>query len=312
MTWQDYESTVKIIYEQLGKTAGVNIECYGHNCKRKGKSSVLHQIDVITSHSDGIHNYFTGIECKYWDQKVNKDIVMKVAEVGEDCQFSKMVVVSKEGFTPDTITFAKYKNVHLVQLKEHNLIISGSTLTKGFLILGITEPQIFDVQVKLSPEVLEENSNSSFLKGDRNLFYIQKPDGQTVKITKLINDFLNTEVVISKGLDFLEQEIVFEEGTVIKRDSSEMLVPVIGIYLKGHPVHYSLLATDYFDNNVWLVMKLLFEEKDYEFTTDGQIKPRRKGPEIIGVVGQRIRIHPTIIKKEFDILTDKSLKTEER
>lgn len=55
MDWATYEETVKNIYESLGKSAGVKIECYGNSCKFTGKSGVPHQVDVMTSHNAGIH-----------------------------------------------------------------------------------------------------------------------------------------------------------------------------------------------------------------------------------------------------------------
>ena len=53
--------------------------CHGGNCKVRGKSGVSHQIDVLTSHPDGVHTYKTAIECKYWDKYIDKDVIMKVA-----------------------------------------------------------------------------------------------------------------------------------------------------------------------------------------------------------------------------------------
>jgi len=52
------------------------------------------------------------------EEKINKDIVMKVSAIIEDTGINKGVIVSKNGFTPDGITFAKYKNIGLVELRE--------------------------------------------------------------------------------------------------------------------------------------------------------------------------------------------------
>lgn len=114
MKWETYEETVKNIYEVLGARNGVKIECYGNSCKCTGKSGLKHQIDVLTVHTDGIHNYKTSIECKYWEEKINKDIVMKVLEICGDCNLHKGVIVSKMGFTPDAIKFAEYNGIGLV------------------------------------------------------------------------------------------------------------------------------------------------------------------------------------------------------
>ena len=118
MDWKTYEETTKNIYETLGQKLSVKIVGYGNNFKIKGKSKVDHQIDVLTSHSVGIHEYLTAIECKYWNKNIDKDIVMKIAEIVEDCNFTKGVIVTKKGFTADCITFAEYKNIGLVILRE--------------------------------------------------------------------------------------------------------------------------------------------------------------------------------------------------
>ena len=91
MDWKQYEAITKYIYETLGKDYGVKIEGFGNACKVKGKSGVPHQIDVLTSHSDGVHTYKTAIECKYWDKSISKDTIMKVAEVVEDARLNKVV-----------------------------------------------------------------------------------------------------------------------------------------------------------------------------------------------------------------------------
>ena len=76
-----------------------------------------HQIDVLTEHSDGIHSYRSAIECKYWKQKINKDIVMKVAETVEDCGLSKGIIVCQK----DILRYnkiCKRKNIGLVEFRE--------------------------------------------------------------------------------------------------------------------------------------------------------------------------------------------------
>jgi hypothetical protein len=59
LDWKTYESITKYIYETLGREFGVKIEGHGSKCKVHGKSGDEHQIDVLTSHSDGIHIYLT-------------------------------------------------------------------------------------------------------------------------------------------------------------------------------------------------------------------------------------------------------------
>jgi len=66
----------------------------------------------------GIHTYQTTIECKYWKDKVNKDIVMKVSSIIEDTGINKGIMVTKSCFTKDGLEYAKFKNIGLVEIRE--------------------------------------------------------------------------------------------------------------------------------------------------------------------------------------------------
>src|SRR5690606_24149529 len=92
LDWKTYESITKYIYETLGKQSGVTIKGYGNDCKVTGKSGLSHQIDVITSHTDGSHTYETAIECKCRKEKVNKDVVMKLLQILEDTSIMKGII----------------------------------------------------------------------------------------------------------------------------------------------------------------------------------------------------------------------------
>ena len=147
MDWKRYEDAVRDIYEQLGEAAGVKIICSGSGCKAKGKSKVEHQIDVLTSHSDGLHTYRTAIECKYWADKIQKDTVTKLAEILEDAKIEKGVIVSKTGFTPDAVTFAQYKNISLVELREPTDDDWKGRIKDIGITLRIQVPHITDIEM---------------------------------------------------------------------------------------------------------------------------------------------------------------------
>ena len=96
--WQDYEELVKDIYQALGQANGVIIECWGSSCRVEGPPGVYHQIDVLTSHSDGLHQYRTAISCKHWNERVGIPVVREIAQIVDDARLSKGVIVSKMGF----------------------------------------------------------------------------------------------------------------------------------------------------------------------------------------------------------------------
>jgi len=119
MDWNTYEETTKTIYQTLGNEDNVSIECFGRKCKCTGKSGVKHQLDVFTSHKTGLKDYKTYIECKHWKtKKIDKDVVMKVSSIVEDCNLDKGIIVTINEFTPDAVKYAKSKNIGLVQLRK--------------------------------------------------------------------------------------------------------------------------------------------------------------------------------------------------
>lgn len=118
MDWENYEKTVEYIYTKLGKKYEIDIICTGRNCTCTGKSGAKHQLDVFFKLSDGINDYKTYVECKYRKNNINKDHVMKVSTIVEDCNLNKGVIVSKKGFTPQAILVAEAKNIELQILRE--------------------------------------------------------------------------------------------------------------------------------------------------------------------------------------------------
>lgn len=269
LDWKKYESITKYIYETLGKESGVKIEGYGNNCKVKGKSGVNHQIDVLTNHSDGIHNYKTAIECKYWKDKINKDIVMKVSEIIEDAGINKGVIVSKSGFTPDGISFAKHRNIGLVELREieekdwegRGRIFDIKTWINRPEILGTVidavdktelDREVIEID-KVKIELLDGNKipfsdyMTTFKKELHNIeFWTVFTKGYRLDGANLINEKTNSKIKI-KGIIFT--------GVLTKLNSN----------LKFHPI-----------DQIWLIMKSLFEERTFTISEKGIIREDKK------------------------------------
>ena len=116
--WEQYEAITKYIYAALGAQYGIKVIGYGRKFKVKGKSGVHHQVDVLTEQSNGEGQLHTAIECKYWNRKVNKDVVMKLSKIMEDSDITTGIIVCKAGFTRDSQTFAEHEGIKLVELRE--------------------------------------------------------------------------------------------------------------------------------------------------------------------------------------------------
>lgn len=272
MEWKEYEEITRYIYETLGETNGVKIECYGNNCKIIGKSTVQHQIDVLTSHSDGIHSYKTAVECKYWEQTINKDIIMKVAQIVEDAGLNKGVIVSKNGFTPDAISFAKYKNIGLVELREPNEDDCKGRIKNIQINMNMLLPQINGLEFLVSKEL-----KSTLKQGLTRVEFldIKKPNGVIENIEKYIKEFSN-ELCKKEENEELEKIFSFDAGTVMIYKPTGEEIEISGIKLNGILRIVKKTIQIKGEDRIYMIMKSIFEDKSYTITKDRKINERKK------------------------------------
>jgi len=270
MNWEIYEETVKNIYQVLGASKGVKIECYGNSCKCTGKSGDAHQIDVLTTHNDGIHDYKTSIECKYWKEKINKDIVMKVLEICKDCNFHKGVIVSKMGFTPDAIKFAKYYDVGLVELREPLEQDVENRLQEIDMIISPVLPKILYFKNILHEE--EPQKEINFDVNTSESYYLF-PDGSHQTIRDLIDDWLREVKQARKMNEVVKKVISFRNGTYLKSPNPELNIKVKAVHIKGSLVTGSMEKIEFRSKDrVWLIMKSIFEEKMFTIYREGNLQ----------------------------------------
>ncbi len=271
MDWKEYEEVTKYIYETLGQASGVKIECFGKDCKIVGKSTVTHQIDVLASHSDGLHTYKTVVECKYWDENINKDIIMKVAEIVEDAGINKGVIVSKKGFTPDAISFAKYRNIGLIELREPNEDDWKGRLRNIQFEINMLLPQITNFQL-----LVDKDTKTNLQAGSIRIEFldIRQPDGTIENIEKWIEEF-NAEVVKKQENELFEKIYRFDKGTYIIHNFTNDETEITGLKLNGLLKISKSTIEIKGEEHIYMVMKSIFEEKSYTLFRDGQIKERK-------------------------------------
>ena len=265
MNWQAYEDVTKYIYETLGRDFGVKVDCHGRNCKVKGKSEVPHQIDVLTSHTDGLHTYRTAVECKYWDKSIDKDIIMKVAAIVEDANLQKGVIVSKLGFTPDAISWAKYRNIGLVELREMRekdwegrpqiVAVKSEVWRPSILRLIIVPAETMDDQQPIEQSPLD--------------IMLTTATGAEMKLTELLTAFFaevrSQEPWKPYGLTYL-----FKDGTISYTKLS-IAHQIKGITLEG--VLRVLPGPKFFPvDQIWLIMKNIFENTTHTISESGRIR----------------------------------------
>jgi Restriction endonuclease len=290
MNWKSYEQITKAIYESLGAQAGVIIEGFGHTCKRKGKSGDEHQIDVLTSHTDGAHKYHTVIECKHWNKKIQKGVINKVAYIRDDCNYEKAIVVSNKGFTESASKVAKDQNVHLVELTEHNVFIAHETLTKVYMHAEISETKLNSIEFSLNRIEKKYSNIIPPLNQNWGEYKLIKPNGRTYLVIDEAAQFLNHILDNGDTFDMQTEDISFDPGTKIKFTGSKRAYLIDGLKLTGFKFAHTCLDPDYFKSKIWLLMKFLFEQKNMVVTIDGRIEPEPLRDPVTLFKGQRAKI----------------------
>ena len=149
LRWQGYEALVKDIYEALGKASG-GIECWGNRCKVEGPPGVFHQVDVLTSHTVGMHEYTTAISCKYLNKKVGLPVVRDWDRVVEDAGLNKGVIVSKMGFTKPAREYASAKGVGLVELRKPLDEDWSGYIREIRIMLTVAQPPVVSIKLHIT------------------------------------------------------------------------------------------------------------------------------------------------------------------
>jgi hypothetical protein len=224
-------------------------------------------LDVVTSHNVGLHNYKTAIECKYWKDKVSKDTVMKLKETISDCNIDKAVVVSKNGFTPDAISFAKHIGVSLVELRRPTQADWKGRVREIKITSHAIVPEIYDFYI----QVISDNSDD---EGQRSTNAQMVDIYEPKKSTVTLSDRINEEIVSSdwKNNDVTDINIIFSNGTVFKDKLFNMETKVEKISFKVKTLKDDNTTIIKGEDHVSMLMFSLFDKKRFVLSPEGKIR----------------------------------------
>ena len=285
MNWQSYEKLVKDIYEQLGRSAGVRVESWGRLCKVEGKSGVRHQIDVLTAHSDGVHEYKTAIECKHWNKKIDKDAISKLLVILEDTKIEKGVVVSQFGFTPDARKLAEYKNISLVELRKPVDDDWDGLIKDVHINVHLEVPETYDfrfVQGDVRDESKKENLR--VLNSDVLVHIINE---KSISLHEITSRILSAPTAAEGGADtsgFCWSEVRSPEDderafAVRFPDDTTLSVPIRKGRARIREIHFKVrhkISTESIEirseDYVSMTMHTIFENKRFAVAPDGTVR----------------------------------------
>lgn len=267
MNWRSYEETVKDIYATLGRSRGVEIEGWGSTCRVEGKSGISHQVDVLTTFGDGVYEYRTAIECKYWNKKVTKDVIAKLASIVEDTSIDKGVVVSKMGFTDDAKSFAEFKNIGLVELRKPvDKDWEGKIRTIN-IDIRINTPHLYDFQIVQPPNHTSAERTKVQIQVLADDAFVESPGTQVVSLQEIIQDEIKDDP--REG----DHHIQFATGASLSVPDQQVYVPIEGIWFK---LEYHT-AEEYLEiraeDHIYMIMESLFEGRRFNISSDGIVHP---------------------------------------
>jgi hypothetical protein len=268
LDWKTYESITKYIYETLGKEYRVTIEGHGASCNVTGASGAKHQIDVLTVTTASDNSYRTAIECKYWNKKVDRDVVMKLVMVMQDTQIEKGIIVTKSGYTKDALEFARYHNIELVVLREFDEKDAETEPRKMMVGTLILRPHVFISRPEVLKIDVEYTDNSQKKIPIYSLFgfgyTVAFTDGKKIAFRECVAAFQEILRDGDAADKVMTKRLVFKDATFI-HDKSGASAKINAVKFTGtlrkleeHPVkEYSI------EDNVVMIMRNIFEERRF-------------------------------------------------
>ena len=154
-TWEDYEALAATMYEILGKDVGIEIECYGRNCKIGDD-----QIDVLFRQSNGLQYTRTAIECKYLKDRVGLRTVNEFFGKIKKLGINKGIIVSQMGFTPPA--YAAAERCQIIELVELRVPLESDwvemfqgTIQEIVINYTLLVNEVYDLSVGASESTIE-------------------------------------------------------------------------------------------------------------------------------------------------------------
>ena len=276
LSWQDYEELVRDIYEALGRATDVTIECWGSSCRVEGPPGIFHQIDVLTTHSEGLHAYRTAISCKNWNAKVDLPVVRDFAQITQEAGLSKGVIVSKMGFTGPAKDLAQTKNIGLVELRKPVDADWAGRIRKVHISIVVDQTQIDDVRFDLIPPKPTSDQEVPQVGAVRCPFRLDQVHFRTHRLkTQTLQQVFDRELRAHPNEPLYE--VSFPEGTVVAIPENPQ-----------HPAHGHLIARVWFrvvhnpplreefvvnaDDHIYMIMESIFDGRRFTISQDGQIR----------------------------------------
>jgi len=152
--WSKFEEFIQSLYKNNEQAIEVI-----KNYKANAKSGRIREIDVLVKFGLSPHIILLGIECKYWNKKVDGDILDIVKNKKDDLGIDKFVVITTVGYERGAELYAKDSGIDLFIIRPTNdddFGYSGKNVNFRFLSYGSAPTNIC-----LGAQIITESNMSS-------------------------------------------------------------------------------------------------------------------------------------------------------
>ena len=260
---KEYEATTAALYQALGEGSGITIEGFGASCRVQGKSGSWYQIDVLTKQSNGLQTVRTAIECKFWKKRVARNVVSNLITLLEDTNIEKGVVVSREGFTSGAIALARQRNISLVEMREPGDADWEGKIKSIHIMLHMTAPEFYHFEFVQPPQQAGEKVQFTVSGQD---IEIKEPTKEPKTLDQIANGTASSATSPDQVI-----EVRFPVGTTMQVAGFHEQAMIEAVRFKvRHHVHEREIVIDG-DQAIRLIVKEVFEERQFHIGHDGQI-----------------------------------------
>lgn len=167
--WEEFEEFVKKLYAK--NEHSIHVE---RNYRTKGASGRNREVDVRVTFGFNPHILTLGIECKYWSNKIDGDIIDVAAAKKEDLRLDKYAVITTVGFEAGAEIYAKSKGIDLFIIRptvDDDFGYSGR-LIKFKLVMQGSRPTDINISCSIVAEEGREASATAFVNSKISLLSI--------------------------------------------------------------------------------------------------------------------------------------------
>jgi hypothetical protein len=158
--WSEFEEFIQLLYKKNEQAIEVI-----RNYKTTAKSGRVREVDVLVKLGINPHIISLGIECKYWNKKVDGDILDVVKNKKDDLGIDKFVVITTIGYERGAELYAKEFGIDVFIIRpiyDDDFGYTGKCINFRFLGYGSTFTDI-RIGAELVSEISTTDENKKYV-----------------------------------------------------------------------------------------------------------------------------------------------------